>query len=51
MEEEKAVNWGKAKLSPSIETQAGTRQAVVPGYGAQTLLQRFKSRLLGARTH
>ena len=51
MEEEKVVNWGKAKLSPSVETQAGSGQAAVPGYGAQTLLQRFKSRLLGARSH
>jgi hypothetical protein len=50
-EEEKVVNWGKAKLSASVETEAAARQADVPAYGQQSLLQRFKSRLLGARAH
>jgi len=52
MEEQKVVDMGKAKLSPAVMKQQHAGSAGMPAYDeVPSLLQRFKTRILGARTH
>jgi hypothetical protein len=49
---EDVINWDKAKLAPELKSggeSAGA--AVAQAYPVPSLLQRFKTRILGARTH
>jgi hypothetical protein len=51
MEDHKIVNLGKAKLSPDLKKQHLAEGEEMPAYEVPSLLQRFRSRLLGARSH
>jgi len=51
MEEQKVVNAGKAKLSPAVRKQHAVSSEDMPAYEVPSLLQRFKTRILGTRTH
>ena len=51
MEEHKIVNWGRAKLSPKLTNPEETAHDVIQAYDVPSLLRRFKTRILGTRTH